>query len=183
MVAFSMTLEFMIDLIRTQESGHLRFARMIVGNDEDAGDAYSEALVRAFRHGSSWLERIEPTEAHAFAWFRVILRQTCSSLLRKRRNDTEITLVPEPVAGDDSQPFANLVAGVARSILHACIVTLTKLQQACFVLKEFEEQSYKDIAARLGISAEAAKQAALRARSSLRKCLRERDLDIASLLT
>jgi RNA polymerase sigma-70 factor (ECF subfamily) len=124
---------------------------------EDAEDAVQATFVHAFRalprfRGDStlrtWLFRIATNEA--------------LGLLRRRR--PEATTVDEAPAGPDTAG-----AVVERLAVRTALARLTPDHRAILVLRLWEELSYEEIAAVLGISMPAVKMRLNRARAEFRR--------------
>lgn len=114
-----------------------------VGNSADALDMSQEAFVKAYRA----LRRYD-TGRSFFAWFYVILRNTCFNFLRKRKRMRTVCLdyVPErEVATEDEGKRAEVKRQVWRAI-----AALPDGIREVMVLKYFEEMSYREIADAVG---------------------------------
>jgi len=114
-----------------------------VGNGEDALDLSQDAFVKAFRA----LKRYDRGRSF-FAWFYVILRNTCFNFLRKRRQEQTVSLDYVPagmVATEDEGKRAELKRQVWRAI-----ASLPETTREVMILKYFEEMSYQAIAETVG---------------------------------
>jgi RNA polymerase sigma-70 factor (ECF subfamily) len=119
-------------------------ARWLTGNEHDASDVTQEACLRAvkffdgFRGGDSR------------TWILKIVRNTCSTW--RQRNQAQSTAVPfdeETHAPSDAQtaPDAELLSRADRELVREALDALPPEHREVIVLREFEEMSYKQIAA------------------------------------
>lgn len=114
-----------------------------VGNTEDALDMSQDAFVKAFRALRGY-----DTGRPFFAWFYVILRNTCFNFLRRRKRERTISLDYAPadaVATEDEARRADIKRQVWRAI-----ASLPDGTREVMILKYFEEMSYKEIAETIG---------------------------------
>ena len=128
--------------------GMRRFARFILGDDEDAADATQDALVSAWRalptfRGDSSLR----------TWLFTLVSRRAADLQRRRR--------PVPVADEQLErrlpalPDTAAGTAVAADLLWALRSALQELpwrQRASWVLREVEGLAYDEIAAALGVT-------------------------------
>jgi RNA polymerase sigma-70 factor (ECF subfamily) len=130
-----------------------RVAMGLVGSSEDAMDLSQEAFVRAFRARES----LDP-ERPFYPWYHQILRRLCFNFLRDRRSrrDKLDGMTPWLVAdashrAASSDPAAETRRGELRSRLATAIETLPDAEREVFVLREFEDLRYREIADVLAI--------------------------------
>ena len=131
-------------IVKKYQGRAYRAALGWVGNVEDALDLSQEAFIKAFRA----LRRYDCARPF-FAWFYVILRNTCFNFLRRRKRERTVCLdfAPvEAVASDDEARQAEIKRQVWRAIAQ-----LSDEAREVMVLKYFEEMSYRDIADAVGI--------------------------------
>jgi RNA polymerase sigma-70 factor (ECF subfamily) len=123
-------------------------ARWLTGNEHDASDVTQEACLRAvkffdgFRGGDSR------------TWILKIVRNTCSTW--RQRNQAQSTAVPfdeETHATSDAEtaPDAELLSRADRELVREALDALPPDYREVIVLREFEEMSYKQIAAVVNI--------------------------------
>lgn len=100
--------------------------------------------------------------------------------LRKRRLHTDLTTVEnavEPQAGSTprvkADPESAAVSGSRVEALKAALAALPEEQRRCWVLKEFNDQSYEDIARTLNISTASVRGRLARARITLAREMEE----------
>lgn len=124
----------------------------------DAEDAMQETFVRAFRE----LPRFRG-DSCAKTWvYRIAVNQALS-MLRRRREGAE--LHEEAAVAADGAPGL-----VDQMEIRAALERTRPEHRAVLVLRFWEELSYEEIAAVLGISLPAVKMRLLRAREEFRKC-------------
>jgi RNA polymerase sigma factor (sigma-70 family) len=150
-----------------------RYCRAIVRHEHDAQDALQTTMTRAF----AALGRSAP-DAPMRPWLFRIAHNEAISVLRRRRPTTALDEAPEPEA-------PALEARVEdRSRLTALVADLNGLpdrQRGALVMRELSGLSHDDIAAALGISVPAAKQAIFDARTGLREFEKGRAMDCADV--
>src|SRR5712691_2211303 len=124
---------------------------------EDAEDAVQATFVRAFRA----LPRFRG-DSTARTWLYRIATNEALGLLRRRRDATPV----EESAASSPDGTAQVVERLA---VRAALARLTPDHRAILVLRLWEELSYSEIAAALGISLPAVKMRLSRARAAFRK--------------
>ena len=116
-------------------------ARWLTRNDHDAEDVVQEAYLRAFRA----FDRYRGGDPRA--WLLTIVRNTCYTWLRQRREP-----VAEAPGGDDlaadpeTQPEALWLRQADGQLLRAGLEALPLEFREALVLRELEGLSYKEIA-------------------------------------
>ena len=130
-------------IVRKYQARAYRAALGWVGNGEDALDLSQDAFVKAYRALSRY-DRARPF----FAWFYVILRNTCFNFLRRRRRERTVSLdvVPEGAAATEDEAKQ---AELKRRVWQA-IARLPEPIREIMVLKYFDELSYREIAEAAG---------------------------------
>ena len=152
-------------LERCYEAYHVRvygLCYQLLGRPEDAQDAMQATFLNAFRE----LPRFRGEGALRNWLFRIAVNQA-NRMLRKRREVVE--LVEETVEVEDDAP-----AVVDRLAVRDALVRLRPAHRAVLVLRFWEELSYTEIAAVLGLPLPVVKMRLHRAREEFRKCY-ERD--------
>ena len=129
-----------------------RVATSLVGF-EDAMDLSQDAFVRAFRAADT----VDP-ERPFFPWYYQILRRLCLNHLRDRRNrqgklDGITPWLVEHAASKASErsPEARLHQQEQRRRLLKAVDELGIKEREVFVLREYDEASYAEIAELVGI--------------------------------
>lgn len=130
-----------------------RVALGLVGSPEDARDLSQDAFVRAFRARST----LDP-ERPFYPWYHQILRRLCFNFLRDRKSRKAKLdgMTPWLVAnashralGDD--PAAENRRRELRGRLSEAIEALPETERETFVLREYEDLRYREIAEVLDI--------------------------------
>ena len=124
-------------------------ARWLLKDDDGARDAVQDAYLRAFR----FFDHLRGEEARP--WLLAIVRNTCYSLLGKRRQvgeqvefdeerDSEFAVRPaEDSAGD---PATYLLRKIEKARIDEAIEWLPSVYREVIVLRELEELAYEEIA-------------------------------------
>jgi RNA polymerase sigma-70 factor (ECF subfamily) len=130
-------------IVKKYQARAYRAALGWVGNSADALDMSQEAFIKAYRS----LRRYDRGRSF-FAWFYVILRNTCFNFLRKRKRARTVCLdyVPERMVATEDEGRR---AEVKRQVWRA-IAALPDGIREVMVLKYFEEMSYREIADAVG---------------------------------
>ncbi len=124
----------------------------LVGSHEDALDLSQEAFVRAFRARAS----IDP-ERPFYTWYYQILRRLCFNLgrdgktRRERIKEASSWLVAQEEKRSPPQPQDQLELQELQARTRNAIEALPDAEREIIVLREFEDRSYKEIAALLDI--------------------------------
>ncbi len=142
-----------------------RLAACLVGNSTDAEDVVQESLAGAFRGAGkfksrasvkTWLTRIVLTQS------AICLRDRKRRRLRQNESAEERLVAPERASGVE-----------AKIDLHAALQRLSAEHREVLVLREFEALSYDEIAGLLEVPAGTVESRLFRARTELRKLLRD----------
>ncbi len=165
-------------LVVEQGARLLAVARRFLRNEEDARDCLQECFVLAFRA----LPRFEGN-ARLSTWLHRILVNAALMKLRRRRSRPEEPIEPllpgfrddghaEVVYRDWSASAAELLerAETGRQV-RAAIDRLPESYRTVLVLRDLEELDTAEVAARLGVTANAVKIRLHRARQALRQLL------------
>jgi RNA polymerase sigma factor (sigma-70 family) len=146
------------EIVRRYGKPLTRYAAAIVGSrgEDVTQDAFSKALL-ALRRNEAEIE-LRP-------WLFRIVRNTALNDLRDSPPTPE--LLAEAIAGGDS-PAEELERREELTDLMRRLRSLPEPQRAAIVMREMEGLSHEEIAAALGVSGGAARQAIHRARQTLR---------------
>jgi RNA polymerase sigma factor (sigma-70 family) len=145
-----------------------RYCRSLLGNDDEAGDALQNTMLRALRGLDG-----ERREIALRPWLFRIAHNESISLIRSRGK--ALPLAPEAVAGsggrydlDTRQQLDSLMSDVAQ---------LSTQQRSALMMRELSGLEFSEIAAALKTSPEAAKQAVYQARVALGELAEGRDMN------
>jgi len=165
----------------------LRFARLQLGNDDEAEDAVQEALAGASKNAANFRG-----EAALKTWIIAILKNKVADILRQRKRrpinasqmtspDQEGALPPvfdqrgmwrdaaRPARWED--PEADLHSAQFLAVFDACLNRLPPQQGRVFMMREVVELDTSEICAELGLSTTNVHIILHRARLGLRACL------------
>lgn len=142
----------------------------MVGNTEDARDAYQDTFVKCWRHR----EQV-PSVQNLKAWiFRIALntgrdmRQTAWRRHRRDLPDDESDL-----AGHSSGPEASSECAEQITLIRTAVSQLRKEEKEVFLLRQNSEMTYEEIAEALGIPSGTVKTRMRLALAKLRTTLAE----------
>jgi RNA polymerase sigma-70 factor (ECF subfamily) len=156
-------------LVREHQDQLYRVALRMVGDPHDAQDAVQEAFLQAWQHLSSFRG-----DAQFSTWITRILLNRCANLIRSRRPAGPL---PESDSEPDvpRTPGAESVAVAAhrRDAVRRAVLSLPVDQRAPLVLTTFAGYTHAETGRILGISENAAKVRAHRARRALSSVLEE----------
>lgn len=118
-------------------------ARWLTRNDGDADDVVQESYLRALRY----LDGLRGDDGRA--WLLTIVRRTSYTWLARRRDTPETPASDDldPADEDAPTPETLLIERADREIVRGAIEALPLEFREILVLREFEELSYKEIAA------------------------------------
>ncbi len=139
-------------------------ARYLLRDDHDAQDAVQEAYLRALRH---WAAH---RGGDARAWLLRIVRNVCMDVHRGRARSPEAPEAAEEMAVD-ADAEASLLRAAGADAVREAVERLPPEYREVIVLREFEEMSYKRIAAVTGAPAGTVMSRLARARALLRRTL------------
>lgn len=165
----------------------LRFARLQLGNDDEAEDAVQEALAGASKNAANFRG-----EAALKTWIIAILKNKVADILRQRQrrpinasqmtsSDQEGALPPvfdqramwrdatRPARWED--PEADLHSAQFLAVFDACLNRLPPQQGRVFMMREVVELDTSEICTELGLSTTNVHVILHRARLGLRACL------------
>lgn len=154
------------ELVRRHYGAVYRIALRITRNPADAEDATQEAFERSwkaiesFRGGCSFL-----------TWMYRIVTNICRTTQRRRGRIVPLDYIGEAPDSPDRRPDRQAEETACRAALTKAIMDLTPEQRAPLVLREFADCSYDQIAARLGVTAQAVRGRLHRARLELSEAM------------
>jgi RNA polymerase sigma-70 factor (ECF subfamily) len=147
-------------------------ARRLTGSLADADDVVQETLVQAWKQLDSLRD-----PAAVKGWLLRIVGSRSIDHLRKRRNHAGLDDVEDAVDTSsrprERDPENNAVNSSRVEALKAALAKLPEEQRRCWVLKEFNDQSYEEIAVTLNISPASVRGRLARARITLARTMEE----------
>ncbi len=158
-------------LVELHEKRVYALALRVTGNQEDAADVAQEAFLSAWRGLPSFRG-----DAGFSTWlYRLTSNAAIDHLRKTRRQKAEASLdgiaqgleVPDPAPTPQEQAETQAL----REAVRWGLGELSKEHQQALTLREYEELSYEEIAARLEVDLGTVKSRISRARAALRKIL------------
>lgn len=143
----------------------LRYARYMLGEEEDAEEAVQDTFVRVYDH----LGQFRP-DARFEPWLFRILANRCRTVReRRRRRESLVTTGELPaVAAESPENSQDLLEAV-----EAALEELPAEQREAFLLRHVEDLSYEDMAVITGVRLSALRMRVKRACDTLRTRLKE----------
>ncbi len=166
----SVVAALLADLFESHRAHLLAVAYRLTGSVADAEDAVQESWLRLANARQSEIEDLR-------AWLTTVVSRLCLDRLRSaavRRESYVGQWLPEPVVtplsgARPADPLAVVVRGQEfRFAAMMVLDSLTPPQRVAFVLHEGLSVPYEEIAGILGVTVDAARQLAARARRSVR---------------
>jgi RNA polymerase sigma-70 factor (ECF subfamily) len=164
------------ELVRRHQSAVYNAIYRLVGDRQEALDLAQDAFVRAYgalesfdtaRPFGPWIGRIAVNTA--LNWLqrrRVPTVPLARGVARETGEDHEL-----PLADDTSEPERAYLAGERQALLRSAILALPPHYRAVVELRHFQDLSYDQIAAALGVPLSDVKSHLFRARRLLRERL------------
>jgi RNA polymerase sigma-70 factor (ECF subfamily) len=153
-----------------------RFGLRMCRHQADAEDVLQDTLLSVADHLNEYEGR-----ASLASWVFMLARTACA---RRRRGLKNRPHLPEEAAGEQSSLERNPEDAADQSELRAALeralASLSEDQREVLLLRDMEGLSAAEVAASLGISAEAVKSRLHRARANLRAALEARGEDIGA---
>ncbi|MCF3140633.1 RNA polymerase sigma factor [Paenarthrobacter sp. AR 02] len=147
-------------------------ARRLTGSLADADDVVQETLVQAWKQLDSLRD-----PAAVKGWLLRIVGSRSIDYLRKRRNHADLddaeNHVDQHTRPRPEDPEGNALSSSRVEALKAALAALPEEQRRCWVLKEFNDQSYEEIALTLNISPDSVRGRLARARITLARRMEE----------
>jgi RNA polymerase sigma-70 factor, ECF subfamily len=143
----------------------LRYARYMLGDDEDAEEAVQDTFVRVYDH----IGQFRP-DARFEPWLFRILANRCRTARERRRRRESLVVTGElpAVAAENSGASADLIEEV-----EAALDELPAEQREAFLLRHVEDLSYEDMAVITGVRLSALRMRVKRACDTLRDRLQQ----------
>lgn len=128
-------------LVRRYQGMVYNLALARLGDAEAAADATQEAFLRAWRGLSSFGGR-----ASFSTWLYTIAYRTCLTMAGRRGRTVPLAEIPEPAAGEDSDPISVFLHRQEMENLRDMLFLLPPTTRAALVLYHFHNRSYEEIA-------------------------------------
>jgi len=162
--------QLLTDRLQSSRSRLRSLAYSMLGSVPDAEDALQDAWIRIRQSDSNGLEEIENTDA----WVTTVVARTCIDKLRARKTRHEHAaspIVPDMLVNTTDATGPEGEVALAKEVglaLQVVLETLSPSERVAFVLHDFFDLSFSEIAALLGCSGDAARQLASRGRRRVR---------------
>ncbi len=159
------------ELVRRYQDAIYNLCYRMLGNAADAADAAQEVFLKAYRG----LARYDPRRRFS-TWVLSIASHHCIDRLRRRRA-TWVSLDSPPAQRASAaapHPEEEVLRREVQDAVQEALNTLPPEDRLILVLHYWHDLSYRDIASVVGLSENAVKVRAYRARQRLGKWLKER---------
>ncbi|WP_261792348.1 RNA polymerase sigma factor [Arthrobacter sp. PM3] len=148
-------------------------ARRMTGSLADADDVVQESLMHAWKQ----LDTLRDGAA-VKSWLLRITGSRSIDYLRRRKTHADLGDVDQGVeagagAARQDHPETAALSGSRMDALKAALAALPEEQRRCWVLKQFNDQSYEEIAQTLNISTASVRGRLARARITLAREMEE----------
>jgi len=153
-------------IVERYERPIVRMIRNIINNRESCEDIAQDVFFTAYRKLASF----DPVRGNFSTWLFTIARNKSINALRKKR---PLSMSELPQKSDRHNPSDELAERELFDKLDAGLEALPSAQKRAFVLAEFEELSYEDIAQIEGVRIGTVKSRINRAKKKLAKALKE----------
>jgi RNA polymerase sigma-70 factor (ECF subfamily) len=157
------------ELFRAFEADVARLCRRLLGSKEAAGDASSEAFLRARRA----LDQYRDTRPFR-PWLLAIAAHHCVDQIRRRSREAKLFEPEEAgatIAGSASSPLTRLLQAEEGRQLRAALEELPDRYRVPIVLRYYADLDYGEVAETLGVSRGQVATLLFRARQRLRQGL------------
>ena len=152
-----------------------RFAYQMAPRRDDAEDIVQEAFVRAYQNLDKYRD-----EAKFTTWLLKITRNLVFNEMRRAKRHPHLPVQIEPNAEEmplkdeaTASPDETLLQTELQQAIENAITLLPETQRMALVLRRYDELSYEEIADVLDLSVPAVKSLLFRARTELRKRLKD----------
>jgi len=153
-------------IVERYERPIVRMIRNIINNRESCEDIAQDVFFAAYRKLASF----DPARGNFSTWLFTIARNKSINALRKKR---PLSMSELPQKSDRHNPSDELAERELFDKLDAGLEALPSAQKRAFVLAEFEELSYEDIAQIEGVRIGTVKSRINRAKKKLAKALKD----------
>jgi RNA polymerase sigma-70 factor (ECF subfamily) len=152
-------------LVVAHRRGVYRYGLQVCRTTEDAEDAVQETFWAATRA----IKTFRGSASAVVSWLFTIVRRECLRLIdHRRRSPAGLDGAEDDLPADDLDPEQATAARRRSEQLAAALSKLDPLHREVILLRDIQEISAPEAAARLGISVEALKSRLHRARVGLR---------------
>lgn len=159
-------------LVKYQEKLYWHLRRM-VGTHEDADDVLQNSLIKVFRFIDQFEER-----ASLYSWlFRIASNEALTFLQQRKKRTGQSGGQPEDISVTSLPADPYFDGNELQEKLQKALQTLPDKQRQVFLLRYYEEMSYKDIAATLDTSEGALKASFHHAVKKVERYLLDNALD------
>ncbi len=155
-------------LVKLHQMRLLRMVLGMLGDVDTAMDIVQESFVRAYQA----LERFDETQPW-YPWLSTIATNLALNHIKKHSRETSLDDQAYEQAATDPDPLERLQLDETNQRFMTAVRDLPDQYRLVFVLRNFEEMSYEDIAVRLGISLGTVDSRLYRARRMLMEKLKE----------
>jgi len=153
-------------IVERYERPIARMIRNIINNRESCEDIAQDVFFTAYRKLASF----DPARSNFSTWLFTIARNKSINAMRKKR---PLSMSELPQNNDPYNPSDELAEREFFDKLDAGLEALPSAQKRAFVLAEFEELSYEEIAQIEGVRTGTIKSRINRAKNNLAKALKE----------
>ena len=136
-----------------------RFCYRMLQSEQQAKDAFQETFIKVYEHREDFRGGNFP------AWLFSIARRSCLNAIRARKEVLEFNEDYHVSIFERSSDFE------LKNQIEKALSSLPEALREAFILREYEEQSYQEIAELTKIDVSLAKVRVFRARTLLRKLL------------
>lgn len=155
-------------LLEAHQGRVLGAALGMLGQEQEAREAAQEALAKAY----AARDRYDPSKPF-YPWMYRIVRNTCLDLIARRKHRRSAPLDEGRVVSSGPGPEASLARERERARLWAAMSTLSEDHQEILNMRHFQDLSYAEMAALLGVAEGTVMSRLYRARKALAAKMRE----------
>ena len=163
------------EIVRRYQRQVANVVYLTMGGRGEVEDLTQEVFMRVYRS----MDRVA-VETSLFSWIYRIATNVCIDELRRRKIRRVLSMDPttessgqhHDVFEEPARTSDALLAREQKDQVLGALAKLTPAHRAALVLREYEDMSYREIAASLGISEQAVKSRIFRAREELKELLK-----------
>lgn len=158
------------ELYRQHYRRVLGLCRQLLGSTDRAQDAAQEVFIRAYRHYGDY----DPTQPFA-GWILRIASNYCIDVVRRRNTEARLfgSEADERAAAeaDSTDVLGDLLTSERAAEVRAAVAALPERYRLPLVLAYYQDASYDEVAATLGVTRTHAGILIFRAKQALRRAL------------